>query len=366
MSDNQTKVNNSYWSVKIIIAVALILTIFLGYQVYIKNKPELALIHEAKQLASNSKALQSVLGSPIKAELLISSLKFNKTFEQSEMMFNFRVSGPYGYALIDAKATKTANDVWQVDRELTDNALTKDGKRYSVLVAGVMKSRFKNYVPNEVEELPIYPSPSVIGQYFYLISDFMSADKDKIKWLQRAVDFGSPEAANNLAIFYEKGKGIKKDHVTAMRLYEQSAQGGDYAAMYNLGLKARESADYANAIKWYEAALHVYPNACSFYDLAILNAKGQGIKADPNKAKSLFQDAATDLLTAGRFYRKLAYKMGSERINFNEDDAITAFVESQYEYFAQNKTMDLTSKYNSEVIDITKELADELKTRCWD
>ncbi len=79
-----------------------------------------------------------------------------------------------------------------------------------------------------------------------------------ISYYQKAPDH--PTVMNNLAVLYEKGRGVTKDVAKAVRMYEQAVLGGDESAMDNL---------------------------------ADLYERGEGVPKDLAKARVLYQMAAT-------------------------------------------------------------------------
>ena len=55
------------------------------------------------------------------------------------------------------------------------------------------------------------------------------------KWYRKAADQGNYRAQNNLALMYERGRGVPQDHAEAERLYLKSVEQGNKKACYNLG-----------------------------------------------------------------------------------------------------------------------------------
>ena len=73
-------------------------------------------------------------------------------------------------------------------------------------------------------------------------------------WYQRAVDHGSAEAANNLALLYQSGDGVQRDLEKARQLLELSARRRDPNAMLSLAEDYLESNDLEMAQRWYDRA----------------------------------------------------------------------------------------------------------------
>ncbi|CAF3202221.1 unnamed protein product, partial [Rotaria sp. Silwood2] len=73
-------------------------------------------------------------------------------------------------------------------------------------------------------------------------------------WYQRAIDHGSPTAANNLAIMYQHGEGVNKDLDKAKELYELSSRRGDPNAMLNLAELLLDKNDLEMSRIWHDRA----------------------------------------------------------------------------------------------------------------
>lgn len=80
-----------------------------------------------------------------------------------------------------------------------------------------------------------------------------------VESLTKAVAMGNEHAKNNLALFYERGRGVEKDPAKAAELYRTAAEAGVPMAMYNLGLAYRYGRfgleqDEKTALKWIRKA----------------------------------------------------------------------------------------------------------------
>ena len=73
-------------------------------------------------------------------------------------------------------------------------------------------------------------------------------------WYQRAVDHGSGEAANNLAIMYQTANGVERNLDRAKQLFELSARRGDPNTMQSLAGDCLDSNDFEMARIWYDRA----------------------------------------------------------------------------------------------------------------
>jgi TPR repeat protein len=82
---------------------------------------------------------------------------------------------------------------------------------------------------------------------------------EAMKWYRRAVDGGNPAAMNNLGVMYHEGRGVTKNYIEAMKWYRKAAEAGHFSAMNNIawmyrnGLGVRK--DEKEAARWYGKVL---------------------------------------------------------------------------------------------------------------
>jgi TPR repeat protein len=129
------------------------------------------------------------------------------------------------------------------------------------------------------------------------------------QWYQRAVDHGSAESANNLALMYETGSGVEKNLETAKQLSELSARRGDPNAMHSLALHLLRENDFEMSKIWYNRACeagNVLAKMRRTEFESLLRQKQQMIAYCPldplhvtNEAKS-FNDLLTTMTNANR------------------------------------------------------------------
>lgn len=83
-------------------------------------------------------------------------------------------------------------------------------------------------------------------------------DLSHLKQIRAAAEQGDPEAQYNLGVMYAKGKGVPKNHKTAVAWYRKAAEQGDPAAQFNLGVMYERglgvSEDAKTAVEWYRQA----------------------------------------------------------------------------------------------------------------
>ncbi len=98
-----------------------------------------------------------------------------------------------------------------------------------------------------------------------------------VAWFQRAADAGSPTAAFNVGVMYDRGFVLERDAEKAVEWYRKAADGGVAAAKHNLALMLRE---------------------------------GRGAPQDGPKAVELLREAAREGMTASMFALGDMYERG--------------------------------------------------------
>ncbi len=101
------------------------------------------------------------------------------------------------------------------------------------------------------------------------------------RWYRKAAEGGSAEARYNLALLYDRGRGVERDMRRAAELYEQAADGGV--------IEARIA-------------------------LSVLYASGMGVEADPFKALMWLEMAiAAGVVTDPAFHQTLSDGLSEEQ-----------------------------------------------------
>jgi len=132
--------------------------------------------------------------------------------------------------------------------------------------------------------------------YSAAVRKIESGDASGMDDLKKAANLGNPAAQFYLAKLYETGGGgLKKDLNEARRWTERAADGGDVAAMHNLGLYYYEGEagpqDAAKAAQWFKKAADQGVKDSQF-NLALLYAKGLGVPQNPVEAYKWYLIAA--------------------------------------------------------------------------
>ncbi len=122
------------------------------------------------------------------------------------------------------------------------------------------------------------------------------------RWFTRAADAGHMLAAYNLGVLYRDGSGVSRDRTRAGELFAAAAGAGDAFAHYALadllldrtgagGAKGIDNKALTDAVRHLDAAARAGVTAAQ-NRLAIMLAKGQGAKRDPETALMWFHVAA--------------------------------------------------------------------------
>jgi localization factor PodJL len=112
---------------------------------------------------------------------------------------------------------------------------------------------------------------------------------------ERAAQAGLPPAQERLGSLYEKGIGTNRDLKRAITWYERAAQGGNIRAMHNLATLLTSSVngkpDYPAALRWYNEAAEAGLRDSQF-NMGVLLIRGVGANQDMLKAYQWFALAA--------------------------------------------------------------------------
>jgi hypothetical protein len=125
-------------------------------------------------------------------------------------------------------------------------------------------------------------------------------DEARHLWLPLAAA-GDAEAALDVGLLYDLGRGVPQDSSTAYRWYRQAAEAGLAQAAFNVAVMLDSGAgvprDSAEAALWYaRAAANGYHRAQ--YALAQLYAAGDGVPRNPATAAAWYRAAARGGLRA--------------------------------------------------------------------
>ena len=128
------------------------------------------------------------------------------------------------------------------------------------------------------------------GLAAYESGDFATALRE---WRPLA-EQGNADAQFNLGVMYYKGRGVPKNHKTAVKWYTLAAEQGNASAQFYLGVMYRRGKgvpkNYKTALKWYTLAAE-QGHAFAQFGLGIMYDHGQGVPQDPVYAHMWMQIA---------------------------------------------------------------------------
>lgn len=202
-----------------------------------------------------------------------------------------------------------------------------------------------------------------LGEIFWKEKDY----KKSAFWYQKAVDLGHAYAANNLAILYNKGLGVKKNEQKVLALYLFAAEKGDHLAMYNLGDHYTKLAEpnYVLASQWFEKSINTQPNFCALHDLGVLYAAGKGKSQNKSIAMALLNQAAENLLIEHPEVL-LKNKTLLKDSSINTDEIQSYFAYDQYnKAINKDNRVVLEKQYPEYTVKTAKAMLEKIKTDCW-
>ena len=98
------------------------------------------------------------------------------------------------------------------------------------------------------------------------------------KTIQERAEAGDAEAQSNLGVMYEKGEGVPKDYVEAVKWYRKAAEQGDAYGQKQL-------------VKWYRKAAE-QGVAIAQVNLGWMYDNGEGVPKDSSEATKWYRKAA--------------------------------------------------------------------------
>ena len=127
------------------------------------------------------------------------------------------------------------------------------------------------------------PAQSNLGAMYEKGQGVPKNDMTAVKWYKLAAKQGYANAQYNLGVMYRKGQGVPQDYETAVKWYKLAAEQGNVYAQYNLGQMYRRgqgvSQNYKTALKWYRLAAeqgHAYAQT----NLGVMYGIGKGVIKD--------------------------------------------------------------------------------------
>jgi TPR repeat protein len=140
--------------------------------------------------------------------------------------------------------------------------------------------------------------------------------KDKVeavKWYRKAAEQNNAKAQNSLGVCYNNGEGVSKDLVEAVKWFRKAAEQNFAGGQYNLGVCYEQgegvAKDKVEAVKWYrKAAEQNY--AMAQFNLGNCYKQGEGVAKDFAEAVKWYRKAAEQNLAVAQDNLGLCYEHG--------------------------------------------------------
>lgn len=137
---------------------------------------------------------------------------------------------------------------------------------------------------------------ALAGLYAVALSSIQTGEPGGVESLRKAANLGHSPAQFYLAKLYaEGGAGLKKDAVEARRWTERAAEGGNRAAMHNLGIALADGQggpkSASLAAEWFRRAAEL-GLVDSQYNLGVLYEQGRGVNQNAAEAYKWYLIAA--------------------------------------------------------------------------
>ncbi|PTP24743.1 DUF2971 domain-containing protein, partial [Vibrio splendidus] len=169
-----------------------------------------------------------------------------------------------------------------------------------------------------------------------------------IEYYQAAAELDHSSAMYNLALIYEGREGVEQYSPKVVEYYQAAAALGNSKAMYNLALKYESGEgveqSFEKAIEYYQAAVELgHSNA--MYNLAISYQNGEGVEQSFEKAIEYYQAAAQLGHTAAMYNLAVNYQVG-KRVEQSVEKAIE-YYEAAAELGSSSAMYNLGVTYDS-------------------
>lgn len=190
--------------------------------------------------------------------------------------------------------------------------------------AGKATQAFQHCLPLAQEGEP--QAAFILARLYALGVDGNSPDWEQVvEWLRISSEANHAEAAYNLAIAYQKGKGTAADLQQSLKYYRQSSELGNPKAMRNLAMLYEKGngveKDVAQAFTLYQRSAEAGLTD-SQLKAGLMLLQGDGVEKDPVAARRWIEKSAA----AGNDKAQLA--LGVLLIDFDPDTAMHWYTEA--------------------------------------
>ena len=130
---------------------------------------------------------------------------------------------------------------------------------------------------------------------------------------RQSAEQGDAAAQYNLGVSYDYGLGVPQDDALALAWYRIAADQGHAAARYSLGVLYANGEgvpqDFTEAVAWYRKAADQGHTAAR-YNLGVLYANGDGVPEDDTQALAWFREAADEGDVPAQYILGVMYARG--------------------------------------------------------
>ena len=132
---------------------------------------------------------------------------------------------------------------------------------------------------------------------------------------RQSAEQGDVAAQYNLGLSYDYGLGVPQDDTRAVLWYRIAADRGHAAARYNLGVMYRNGEgvpqDFTEAVAWFRKAADQGHGAAR-YNLGAMYVNGEGVPEDDTQAVAWFREAADEGDVAAQYNLGVMYARGGQ------------------------------------------------------
>jgi len=178
--------------------------------------------------------------------------------------------------------------------KLFQSAAKKNHKGAIVNLAQIYQSESQRNYPESFRllSLPeVKNSSDAQRMLAVMYMEGLHVDRDEKKAFglyKSSAELGNSYGQYYVAMCYKHGHGTPINIAESLRWLRVSAEDGNHRAQNDLGGHYKKSADYPEAFKWFNLSAP-HGNKAAMMNLGICYFNGYGVKADPIKAKELFQ-----------------------------------------------------------------------------
>lgn len=192
-------------------------------------------------------------------------------------------------------------DYLHLDREVIDQETNSQKTRYQLFREGVTSYFQDSYTEAVNTLLPLAKNGHVSAQFYIALMydqghGVLKNHAIAAYWYKQAARQGHMDAQYNLGIAYANGQGVRYNIHKAIYWWRKAAENGSVDAQYNLGMIYTTGrgiqADPVQAVKWWGRAAY-NGDAAAQFNLGVVYIKGgKGVRKDLCEASRLWKISA--------------------------------------------------------------------------